>query len=82
MAYSASALSFMLQNLGKPVILTGAIIPLAGMHLEVVKTARSHDEIVIVEIYNDAARNLVFALLLAGKATACCYTCHLWQALY
>jgi L-asparaginase len=29
MAYTASALSFMLENLGKPVILTGAQIPLA-----------------------------------------------------
>lgn len=28
MAYAASALSFMLQNLGKPVIFTGSQIPL------------------------------------------------------
>ncbi|GBG24870.1 L-asparaginase, putative [Hondaea fermentalgiana] len=28
MAYSASALSFMLENLGKPVVLTGSMIPL------------------------------------------------------
>lgn len=31
MAYSASALSFMLENLGKPVIFTGAAIPLSGV---------------------------------------------------
>lgn len=31
MAYSASALSFMLENLGKPVILTGSQIPLAEL---------------------------------------------------
>ena len=30
MAYTASALSFMLQNLSKPVVLTGAQIPLGG----------------------------------------------------
>ena len=29
MAYTASALSFMLENLGKAVIITGAMIPLA-----------------------------------------------------
>ena len=28
MAYTASALSFMLQGLGKPVVLTGSIIPM------------------------------------------------------
>ena len=31
MAYTASALSFMLENLGKPVILTGAQVPLAEL---------------------------------------------------
>jgi len=31
MAYSAEALSFMLENLGKPVILTGSQIPLAEL---------------------------------------------------
>lgn len=31
MAYTASALSFMLQNLGKPVVLTGSQIPLAEL---------------------------------------------------
>lgn len=31
MAYTASALSFMLENLGKPVIVTGSQIPLAEL---------------------------------------------------
>lgn len=31
MAYCASALSFMLENLGKPVIITGAMLPLADV---------------------------------------------------
>jgi hypothetical protein len=48
MAYSASALSFMLENLSKPVIFTGAQVPLGA-------------------IYNDAKRNLIVSILLAGK---------------
>ena len=36
MAYTASALSFMLENLGKPVILTGAQIPVAHAHSDAV----------------------------------------------
>merc|ERR1719281_1069555 len=32
MAYTASALSFMLEDLGKAVILTGSMIPLAGIY--------------------------------------------------
>ncbi len=31
MAYAASALSFMLENLGKPVIVTGAMLPLSDL---------------------------------------------------
>lgn len=34
MAYTATALSFMLENLGKPVIFTGAQIPLAQPHTD------------------------------------------------
>ena len=34
MAYSASALSFMLEDLGKPVIFTGAQVPLAEAHTD------------------------------------------------
>ncbi|KAM9979288.1 hypothetical protein ACTFIY_008522 [Dictyostelium cf. discoideum] len=48
MAYTASALSFMLENLGKPVILTGSQIPFA-------------------ELINDARRNLLTAIIFAGK---------------
>ena len=51
MAYSASALSFMLEGLSKPVIFTGAQVPLS-------------------EIYNDAKRNLIVAILLAGLGRA------------
>lgn len=39
MAYTASALSYMLENLAKPVILTGSMIPLnypvTGRHMSV-----------------------------------------------
>ena len=50
MAYTASALSFMLQNLGKPVVLTGSQIPLR-------------------EPYNDARKNLIFAIIFASSDT-------------
>ena len=48
MAYTASALSFMLENLAKPVVLTGAQVPL-------------------VEVYNDAKRNLIISMLIAAN---------------
>ena len=48
MAYTASALSFMLEGLGKPVLLTGSQIPLC-------------------ETRNDAAENLLTALMLIGR---------------
>jgi lysophospholipase len=47
MSYTASMLSFMLENLAKPVILTGSHIPLAEMR-------------------NDAQKNLIDALTIAG----------------
>ena len=50
MAYAASALSFMLENLGKPVVFTGSQIPL-------------------VEVYNDARKNLIMALIFACRDT-------------
>ena len=50
MAYAASALSFMLENLGKPVVVTGSQIPL-------------------VEVYNDARKNLIMALIFACRDT-------------
>lgn len=48
MAYTASALSFMVLGLEKPVVLTGSQIPLC-------------------EVRNDARRNLITAMLIAGK---------------
>lgn len=48
MHYTASVLSFMLENLNKPVIFTGSHIPL-------------------VEMRNDAQRNLIDALTVAGN---------------
>lgn len=48
LAYTASALSFMLLGVDKPVVLTGSQIPLC-------------------EVRNDARRNLITALLIAGK---------------
>ncbi|OAL67239.1 lysophospholipase [Trichophyton rubrum] len=47
LAYTCSALSFMLQNLGKPVILTGSQTPM-------------------LQLQNDAADNLLGALVVAG----------------
>jgi len=48
MAYTASALSFMLEGLEKPVIITGSQIPLC-------------------EIRNDARKNLITAIMIAGN---------------
>lgn len=48
MAFLASALSFMLENLGKPVVVTGSQIPIAAAH-------------------SDARRNLLLALIFAGR---------------
>jgi len=48
MNYTASVLSFMLENLNKPVILTGSQIPL-------------------IEMRNDAQRNLIDTLTIAGS---------------
>eukprot|EP01095_Lingulamoeba_sp_RSL-Kostka_P016927 TRINITY_DN8544_c0_g1_i1.p1 TRINITY_DN8544_c0_g1~~TRINITY_DN8544_c0_g1_i1.p1 ORF type:complete len:498 (+),score=115.32 TRINITY_DN8544_c0_g1_i1:44-1537(+) len=47
MSYASSAVSFMLQNLTKPVIFTGSMIP-------------------FYVPYNDAKRNLIVSLLIAG----------------
>jgi len=51
MAYTASALSFLLENLAKPVIFTGAQLPIADPR-------------------NDAAQNLVTALMIAASYNA------------
>ncbi len=50
MTYTAAALSFLLENLNKPVIITGSQIP-------------------ITEARNDAARNLVSAIMFAAPYT-------------
>jgi len=47
MAYCATALSFMFESLGKPIICTGSMVPIA-------------------ELYNDARRNLLVAIILAA----------------
>jgi 60kDa lysophospholipase len=47
LAYTASALSFMIRNLQKPIILTGSQSPMG-------------------ELYSDAERNLLDALIIAG----------------
>lgn len=52
MAYTASALSFMLEGLGKPVVLTGSMIPMR-------------------EPFNDARRNLISSIMLAGSSQSC-----------
>ncbi|MES1923106.1 hypothetical protein MHBO_004647 [Bonamia ostreae] len=56
MAYTATALSFMLENLAKPVVFTGAAIPLGRYY------AKS------LELFNDAERNLVASLYVAAQA--------------
>ncbi len=65
MAYTASALSFMLQNLGKPVILTGSQVqatPIATpTHL------CTSLQVPISELRNDARDNILGALILAGE---------------
>jgi len=48
MAYTASALSFILENLAKPVIITGSQIPFC-------------------EVINDARRNIIAAMIIAGN---------------
>lgn len=55
MHYTATALSFMLRNLSKPVIVTGSMVPLR-------------------EVYNDARRNFIMSMLVAGH-TNCCEVC-------
>jgi L-asparaginase len=50
MAYTSSACSFMLENLSKPVIFTGAQVPFC-------------------EIYSDARRNLLGAMIFAARNT-------------
>ncbi|MEZ5070164.1 MAG: asparaginase [Bacteroidales bacterium] len=59
MAYTASALSFMLENLGKPVILTGAQLPLGALRTDgkenlvtslVIAAAKEYNQPVVPEV--------------------------------
>jgi len=53
MAYTASALSFMLENLGKPVILTGSVLPLNEL-----RSDGRENIITALEVAADAAISL------------------------
>eukprot|EP01088_Endostelium_zonatum_P010970 TRINITY_DN2469_c0_g1_i1.p1 TRINITY_DN2469_c0_g1~~TRINITY_DN2469_c0_g1_i1.p1 ORF type:complete len:435 (-),score=49.14 TRINITY_DN2469_c0_g1_i1:80-1384(-) len=52
MSYTASALSFMFENLAKPVVITGSQIP-------------------INNVINDARRNLISSMVIAGSLEIC-----------
>lgn len=77
MAYTASALSFMCENLGKPIILTGSQVATATMCTPA--NERAQDEVFflqrrvfpfqvpIYEMRNDGLDNLLGALLIAGQ---------------
>lgn len=54
MAYSASALSFMLENLGKPVIFTGAQLPIGTLRTDGKENLVSSIEIAAYKIDNKA----------------------------
>ena len=66
MAYTASALSFMFENLGKTVILTGS---------QVLSPIKKHKTIYFVDMFqvpiselrNDARDNILGSLILAGQ---------------
>lgn len=54
MAYSASALSFMLENLGKPVIFTGSQLPISSLRTDAKENLMSSIEIAAARINGDA----------------------------
>jgi lysophospholipase len=63
LAYSSSALSFMINNLGKPVILTwGPFYVAICAHL----TPFSGSQAPMSELHNDATDNLLGSLIIAG----------------
>lgn len=64
MAYTASALSFLLEDLGKTVILTGAQIPLSQVSIDRYICARNLT--MSIKLRNDAVDNLLGALVIAG----------------
>lgn len=57
MAYSASALSFMLENLGKPVVFTGAQLPMGLIRSDARENLLTAIEIAVAQ--NDAGRAFV-----------------------
>ena len=73
MAYAASAVSFMFQNLGKPVVFTGSQIPLRYVKSRVLlsfkKKATSYSILSRREPYNDARKNLIMAVIFASSDT-------------
>ena len=64
MAYSAAALSYMLQNLGKPVVFTGSQIPFCDPHVTLICCI---GVLLIVAPQNDARRNVLASILVAGN---------------
>jgi 60kDa lysophospholipase len=64
LAYTCSALSFMLQNLGKPIIFTGTL-PLRGGFVDTRLTAAG-SQVPFSERKNDALENLLDSLDIAG----------------
>ena len=79
MAYAASALSFMFQNLGKPVVFSGSQIRecihssyvLLLHHFHIYTTFNSHTFHILAlrEPYNDARKNLIMATIFASSDT-------------
>lgn len=66
MFYQASALSFLLENLGKPVILTGTLCNFEGK-AHIADAREVGAQIPLSEVRNDAVDNLLGALALAGN---------------
>lgn len=65
MAYCASALSFLLENLGKPVVLTGTERTSQSQPSNV---SVSGSQVPLVEVISDARRNLSVSMLIAGNS--------------
>ncbi len=64
MAYTASALSFMLENLGKTVVLTGIYYHQIIVHAYVIKRYyHIGSQVSIVELVNDARKNLITSMV-------------------
>ena len=65
LAYTASALSFMMENLGKPVIITGSQV-----FWKIIQTCNIRDflfQIPVAEVRSDGMENLIGALITAGN---------------